>query len=128
MAGQVKLSGTQVPSLPKSPHPPSSSFPPQSASVSEGAPLQQQQLVSMGVGIHALNQPIVLVSPLKVPISQLPHAVQHHLSSWGLTRGSAKTGYIGTLEEKLGRRREWRNLGLCQVVDNVAVVKWGVIC
>ena len=98
MAGQVKLSGAQGPSLPKPPHPTGSSVPPpQSTGALEGAPLQQQQLVGMGVGIRSLNQPTVVASPLKVPVSQLPHAVQHNLSSWALTRGSAKTGDIGKL-------------------------------
>ena len=45
MAGQVKLSGAQVPSLPKPPHPPGL----------RRRAITQQQLVGMGVGIPSLN-------------------------------------------------------------------------
>ena len=66
MAGQVKLSGTQVSSIPKLPCPPSSSDPPQFTSAIAGASLQQQLLVGMGVRIHSMNHQTLVQSLLKV--------------------------------------------------------------
>ena len=101
-----------MPSLLKPHHPPSFSVPPPypTGALIE-APLQQQQIVGMDVQICFVNQPTVMASPLKVPVSQLLNSVLHNLSSWGLTRGSAKTGDTGKLGFTGGRSGEGRENG-----------------
>lgn len=37
-------------------------------------------LLQHHASLRAMNQPMVVASPLKVPLSQLPYTVKHHLS------------------------------------------------
>lgn len=45
--------------------------------------------------VRPLNQPTVVASPLKIPVSQLPHSVQHNLTSWGAGGASKEAGKPG---------------------------------
>lgn len=56
---------------------------------------QQQQHHLTAAAVRPLNQPTVVASPLKIPVSQLPHSVQHNLTSWGATGTSKESGKSG---------------------------------
>jgi len=59
--------------------------------------LQQQQHVQhLAAAMRPLNQPTVVASPLKIPVSQLPQSVQHNLTTLGVAGGGA-SGDLGRL-------------------------------
>lgn len=93
-----------VPKAP--PHPPGSSGVHLTSSSAIGGVVLQQQHIGTGAGLRTLNQPTVVASPLKVPVSQLPHAVQHNLSSWSGGGGLGEIGRLGSTGGGGGGGRE----------------------
>ena len=70
---------------------------------------QQQHLQHLGAAMRPHSQSTVVASPLKIPVSQLPHSVQHNLTSWGVAGGVVAgepgrlgTGSVGSAEARVG--------------------------